>query len=222
MSSSPYDIVTVGGGLGASAFAASMASKGVRVLVLEKELQFKDRVRGEYIATWGVAEAQELGIKNALLKSCAIEIPFVEMGFGPRNLLETTSQRLPGISFFHPEMQETVLAEAQRAGAEVRRGVSVTDVQTGPHPSVVAGSNGREEKISARLIVIADGRGSIARKWAAFSLKNDAHPFHFAGVLLEGVSGRRDMCTFVFNPELGLVGGIVPESKDRCRAYLGY
>jgi flavin-dependent dehydrogenase len=52
LNSLPYDIVTVGGGLGASAFAASMARQGVQVLVLEKELQFRDRVRGEYLATW--------------------------------------------------------------------------------------------------------------------------------------------------------------------------
>jgi len=45
MNSLAYDIVMVGGGLGASAFAASMARQGVRVLILEKETQFKDRVR---------------------------------------------------------------------------------------------------------------------------------------------------------------------------------
>ena len=40
--------------------------------------------------------------------------------------------------------------------------------------------------------------------------------------LLTGVSGRKDTCNFVFNPEFGLVGGLVPQSKDRFRAYLGY
>ena len=65
MGSSTFDVVTVGGGLGASACAASMARSGMRVLVLEKETQFKDRVRGEYIATWGVAEARELGRRSA-------------------------------------------------------------------------------------------------------------------------------------------------------------
>jgi menaquinone-9 beta-reductase len=62
LNSLPYDIVTVGGGLGASAFAASMARQGVQVLVLEKELQFRDRVRGEYLATWGVIDAKELDL----------------------------------------------------------------------------------------------------------------------------------------------------------------
>jgi flavin-dependent dehydrogenase len=46
MSSLPFDIVTVGGGLGASAFAGAMARQGMHVLILEKETQFRDRVRG--------------------------------------------------------------------------------------------------------------------------------------------------------------------------------
>jgi 2-polyprenyl-6-methoxyphenol hydroxylase-like FAD-dependent oxidoreductase len=48
------------------------------------------------------------------------------------------------------------------------------------------------------------------------------YPFHFAGVLLEGAAVSKDLSWLVFNPQNGLVGGIVPESKNRCRAYLGY
>lgn len=222
MSSLAYDVVTVGGGLGASAFAASMAKQGVRVLILEKEPQFKDRVRGEYMCPWGVAEAKKLGVDAALKNNCATELPFVDMGFGPRNLPETTPQQLASISFFHPEMQETLLAQAESAGAEVRRGVSATNIQPGANPSVLAASNGHEERITARLIVAADGRASAARKWAGFSVQKDEHPYHFAGVLLTGVPVRKDGCSFIFNPEFGLVGGVVPQGDGRCRAYLGY
>ena len=62
MISDTYDIITVGGGLGACALARVMAEEGKRVLVLEREREFKDRVRGEYMCPWGVAEARELGI----------------------------------------------------------------------------------------------------------------------------------------------------------------
>src|SRR5262249_35796017 len=89
-------------------------------------------------------------------------------------------------------------------------------------PSIVVASNGHEERISARLVVIADGRGSVARKWAGFSVATDPHPFYFSGVLLEGVPDRRGMGKFVFNPKFGLVAGLVPQSKNRFRAYLGY
>ena len=42
-----FDVVTVGGGMAASALAIAMARSGARVLVLEKETKFRDRVRGE-------------------------------------------------------------------------------------------------------------------------------------------------------------------------------
>ena len=45
MNSKTYDIVTVGGGLGGSALAKAIAEHGARVLVLESETQFRDRVR---------------------------------------------------------------------------------------------------------------------------------------------------------------------------------
>jgi menaquinone-9 beta-reductase len=221
--SSHYDVVTIGGGLGASAFATSMAKHGVRVLILEKETQFKDRVRGEYLVPWGMAEAKQLGLEAALMNSCATALPFIDMGFGPRNLVETTAQQLPALSYFHPEMQQTLLAEAEGAGAEVRRGVNVTSLQPGPDPSLTATSNGGPaEHISARLIVAADGRGSQARKWAGFPTRKDAEPYYFAGVLLDGLSVPGDLCTFIFNPDIGLVGGIVPQSENRSRMYLGY
>src|SRR4029077_16297760 len=93
----------VGGGLAASSFAKSMAERGAKVLILEQEKHFKDRVRGEYIVTWGVAEARELGILDLLRQACASELPWIEMGFGFRDLRVTTPQQLPGLSFSHPE-----------------------------------------------------------------------------------------------------------------------
>ena len=61
MASGTYDIITVGGGLGGSALALAMAEHGARVLVLERESHFRDRVRGEGMHAWGVPEARALG-----------------------------------------------------------------------------------------------------------------------------------------------------------------
>ena len=57
MTSGIYDIITVGGGLGGASLAKAMAEHGAKVLVLERETQFKDRVRGEGMMPWGVADA---------------------------------------------------------------------------------------------------------------------------------------------------------------------
>ena len=222
MNFSHYDLVTVGGGLGASALAISMAKQGAHVLVLERETQFRDRVRGEVLAPWGVAEAKELGIAELLLRTCAKEVPWVEMGFGPRNLVETTPQQAPFFTFSHPEMQEALLAEAERAGAQVRRGVTVVGIEPSRSNPVVVARNKSEERIAARLVVAADGRGSGVRKWARFTTQKNAQPFHFAGVLLTEVSGRDDLIPYPFSPDQGLVVATAPLTKQRWRAYLGY
>lgn len=222
MNSPQFDLVTVGGGLGASALAIAMARNGARVLVLEKETQFRDRVRGEGLAPWGVAEARALGIADFLLKTCAKEVPWVEMGFGPRNLTETTPQKEPFLTYCHPEMQGALLAEAEQAGAQVRRGVTVEAVELGANNAAVIARTAKAERISSRLVVGADGRGSAVRKWASFETQKGPQPFHFAGVLLTGVSGRDDIVTFLFNPDLGLVVAMVPQTNQRWRAYLGY
>ena len=47
-----YDIITVGGGLAGATLAKAMAENGVRVLVIERERQFKVRVRGEGTFPW--------------------------------------------------------------------------------------------------------------------------------------------------------------------------
>ncbi|MCH8816031.1 MAG: FAD-dependent monooxygenase, partial [Chloroflexi bacterium] len=136
-----YDIVTVGGGLGGASLARSMALEGRRVLVLERETEFKDRVRGEQLSSWGSGEARELGVYDLLLGTCASEMRYWDVYVGPnriqhRDLTETTPTGLPNLAFFHPEMQETLVAEAEKAGAEVRRGARVRDVQRGETPTV--------------------------------------------------------------------------------------
>jgi 2-polyprenyl-6-methoxyphenol hydroxylase-like FAD-dependent oxidoreductase len=224
--SKPFDLVTVGGGMGASALAIAMARAGARVLVLEKETRFRDRVRGEALVPWGVAEARLLGIVDLLLQSCAKAVPWVDMGFGPRNLVETTTQKEPFLTYCHPEMQELLLAEAENAGAQVRRGVTVENVEPrgaagAKHPTVTA-RNGNAERIPARLVVGVDGRGSAVRRWGGFTVEKDPLPFHFAGVQLTDVRSREDLAIFVFNPELGMVLGMVPQTRGRWRSYLGY
>jgi 2-polyprenyl-6-methoxyphenol hydroxylase-like FAD-dependent oxidoreductase len=222
MKSEQFDLVTVGGGIGASALALAMAREGARVLVIEKEQKFRDRVRGEYLAPWGVAEAKELGIADLLMRHCAKEVPWVEMGFGPRNVAETTPQKMSAISFCHPEMQEVLLAEAAQAGVQVRRATSVQGIEPDANHPVVVSQNGKDERIEARLVVGADGRGSAVRKWINFTTQKNGQHFQFAGVLLTGVAGRDDLVKFLFNPDLGLVIATVPQTRQRWRAYLGY
>ena len=53
-----FDVVIVGGGVGGSALAANLAESGLSVRLLERETEFVDRVRGEFMSQWGVVECQ--------------------------------------------------------------------------------------------------------------------------------------------------------------------
>jgi menaquinone-9 beta-reductase len=60
------DAVIVGAGIAGSALAISLARSGYSVALLEKSTAHVDRVRGEFIVPWGVAEAKALGILDVL------------------------------------------------------------------------------------------------------------------------------------------------------------
>ncbi len=221
MAAQIYDIITVGGGIAASSLAKAMAERGAKVLVLEREKRFKDRVRGEAVVPWGVAEAEELGTYRLLRETCAHDVPYVEGGSGLRDLRATTQQQLPLLSFQHQVMQETLLEAAEGAGAEVRRGVSVERIECGAEPAVVVDGHS-QERVPARLVVAADGRGSIVRKWAGFPVREQINACYMAGVLLTDVHASTETCYAVFNPELGTWFGLFPQAGDRFRAYLVY
>jgi menaquinone-9 beta-reductase len=216
-----YDIITIGGGIAASALAKAMAERGAKVLILERETQFKDRVRGEGMVCWGCGEARELGIYELLRKSCGHDVPFIEAGMGPRDFTRTTPQRLPLLSFRHQVMQETLLAAAEQAGADVRRGVTVEQIETGKTPAVIT-NGGSHERIAARLVVAADGRGSVARKWGGFAVQEQSNPYFMAGVLFTGVKAPADTIYLMFNPIFGMCAVLVPLGDSRFRAYLIY
>lgn len=220
MTAARYDIVTVGGGIAASTLAKAMAERGAKVLVLERETRFKDRVRGEAAVSWGVAEAKALGILDLLKESCAHEVPYVEGGTGLRDLTITTLHHLPLLSFPHQVMQETLLAAAENAGAEVRRGVTVQHIERGTEPVVVIG--GKHERISSRLVIAADGRSSAARKWGGFPVREQSNGYFMAGVLLTDVQAPKDTMHAIFNPELGTWTGLIPQAGGHFRAYLTY
>jgi 2-polyprenyl-6-methoxyphenol hydroxylase-like FAD-dependent oxidoreductase len=222
MTSDIYDIATIGGGLGSSALAKGMAEAGKRVLVLEREQVFKDRVRGEYMSPWGVAEAQKLGIHELIKNSCGTDAPIVDMGFGPRDLIATTPQQLPALGFCHPEMQETLLNAAKQAGAEVRRGVTVTQIKPGPILSVTTQDEFGTSEIKSRFVVAADGRTSMARKQLGFDINEAPQPFFFAGLLLADMTAPEGHAYLLFNPAIGMETAITPVGRGRSRTYVAY
>ena len=231
METTNYDIITIGGGLGGAALAKVMAESGARMLVLESEPQFKDRVRGEVMVSWGVAEAQELGIYEIMKSAGGREIELEERVAGQsgeankpahRHLSSTTIPGLPKLTFYHPEMQEAVLQAASNAGATVHRGVRVRGLESDGGPKIIVTVDGAEQEFTARLIVGADGRSSGTRKWGGFEvLKRQAKTF-CAGILFDGMDSPDDSSQNYRAFDNGLTALLFPQGKRRVRAYLCY
>jgi len=225
--SETFDSVIVGGGLAGATLAKSLAEKGVNVLVVEREEKFRDRVRGELMTPWGVAEAEKLGVAELLRTRCAHALPWVDFYSGNtltvhRDVAATTPQQLTCLAFYHPEMQETLLEAAATAGAKVRRGVSVQEVRPGARPSVVLQAKGGSEEVRARLVVGADGRSSTVCKTAGFSPQRDPDRLLLAGVLLENFCGRQDEGKIVIDSNVGRIAAVFPQGNARARAYFCY
>jgi len=221
-----FDLITIGGGLAGSTLAAAMAERGFSVLVLERDTQFKDRIRGEGISPWGVDEARRLGIYDLLRSSCGHELTQAAATIGPlsmplRDLTTTTPQRAPLLTFFHPKMQETLLDWAVGKGAEVRRGVTVTAVKGGVDPTVTMVGQGQDEQLHARLIVGADGRRSMVRHWGGFTVNQDPERNIICGVMMENMQVAADTLQWLIQPDSGKIVVLFPQ-RDCVRAYLEY
>ncbi len=217
-----YDVITVGGGLAGSALAKCLAERGCRVLVLERETQFRDRVRGEQMHPWGVAEARSLGLYDRLVETCGHQTRWwtTYAGGSPlrRRDLEQTPHRAGSFNFYHPDMQETLIGMASEAGAEVRRGVSVDSVTPGSPATVTFRERGHGREIKARLVVGADGRASRVRRWAGFTVRQDPDLLTVAGALVEGAQLPPHDGVHIAGGPSGRVL-IAPQRKQRARVY---
>jgi 2-polyprenyl-6-methoxyphenol hydroxylase-like FAD-dependent oxidoreductase len=184
-----YDLVIVGGGLAGSSLAIALANGGARILIVEQQNQFRDRIRGEVLMPWGSLEAKRLGIYDLLLESCAIQVAYYSRfrsGAPPvvRDLLATTPAATCCMTFSHPAMQEVLLSHAEALGTEVRRGEAVASIVHGEVPRVHIGSD--TKGLSARLVVLADGRDSRLRSFLGFEVQHDPEQLVTAGMILEG------------------------------------
>ena len=220
-----YDLAIVGGGVAGAALAGAMASAGARVLVLEAESHFRDRVRGEAIMPWGVAEVKLLGLDHTLIQAAANPLPFWDSYAGAdrsghRDLRRTTPVEEPVLACYHPKLQEALLRWAEGCGAEVRRGVRVTGLDTSRSNPTLSADTG--SKISGRLVVGADGRGSTVRSMAGFRTHQDIEQNLVAGVLMEQVALSDDATHAWLDTSKGRFILHFPQGRGRARVYLCY
>ena len=214
-------IVIVGGGIAGSSLAYALASAGEDVVVLEASEAFEDRVRGETMQVWGVAEAQDLGVSDVLLGAGAHVAPVwrqyapdAEPADIPMSILR------PGVdgtlNLRHPAACQALLDAAGAAGASVERGIR--DVTLAPG-SVRYRVGDDERSVAAALVVGADARGSAVRRQIGVTLERSEAISYIAGLLLDGLDGVPDDHDAVVNED-GVTLLLFHQGHGRARAYV--
>jgi flavin-dependent dehydrogenase len=174
------EVVVVGGGIAGSALATVLARGGFEVLVLERQTAYRDKVRGEAMLCWGVAEMLRLDLEKPLLDAggsyVTRVVPYDEV-FEPSQAqagARRLDNLLPGVAgsfdVGHPEACEALVHAAAEAGATVVRGVGDVEVTAGAAPAVRYEHDDVAHEVSCRLVVGADGRMSTVRRQLGIEL----------------------------------------------------
>jgi 2-polyprenyl-6-methoxyphenol hydroxylase-like FAD-dependent oxidoreductase len=223
-----YDLIVIGGGIAGSALAATMARAGSSVLLLEQSAVYEDRVRGEWIAPWGVTETRRLGLYD-LLRAAGGHHLLRHVTYDESRSAEMSEQRALPLSIFapdvpgplcigHPHHCQTLFDEAGRAGATALRDVRVKTIAP---PRVAYEHDGQVHEATARLVVGADGRLSPTREAAGIKLHQDKPHHWFAGLLIDGAPGWADDLQAI-GTEGDFAFLAFPQGRGRVRVYGGY
>jgi len=195
MSRESFEVAIVGGGVAGAALGGALAGAGKRVLILERSERFEDIVRGEWLAPWGVAEAQTLGLYD-LMRAAGAHHLAQHYGFDETRApsvayaaplpLDAFRPGVPGpLCIGHPHFCQTLLDHAARQGAVVLRGVTDTRVTSGSPPDLRYAHAGVQHSAAAQLVVGADARASSMRRQLGIALHEAPAHHLFAGLLVE-------------------------------------
>jgi 2-polyprenyl-6-methoxyphenol hydroxylase-like FAD-dependent oxidoreductase len=202
MTTSPrFDVAIVGAGIAGSALAGVLARGGFSVLVVEREPDFRDRIRGELTWPWGVTEVTRLGLMEVLESAGRVEIPEIHF-FENRRVGETYRwEAAPIIGFPHPNLQEALFGWASSLGATTMRPAKAVGFTSNGHAAVTVAQDGQEITYTARLVIGADGKLSQARRWARGETVTDPEHHRFGGVLTTGAQfDRQSFCNAATPP----------------------
>jgi 2-polyprenyl-6-methoxyphenol hydroxylase-like FAD-dependent oxidoreductase len=226
------EIVIVGAGIGGSALAAVLARAGIAVTLLEKSLVHVDHVRGEWLAPWGVAETQRLGLYEGLIAAGGHHLGR-HIAYGDDVDPQTAESQLLDLTIFenagfkpplcmrHPDMCDLLNAEAAKSGAELIRGVTDLQVVAGIAPKVRYRHDGVEREFRPRIVVGADGRNSIVRAQCGIEQHRDPTHHLMAGMLVDNTNGwPADLQIFGTEDRVNFLA--FPQSPERVRLYICY
>lgn len=150
------DIAIVGGGVAGGLAAIHLARAGFSVVVFEKNRRAGETVCGEFLSDEALPLLREVGLEP-VKQLGGVEITDFRL-HGPHYSSELKLPR-PAVAVARAKLDEALLETAQAAGAEIRRGVAVTDILEGLDEttgSILLSTTAGETR--AQRLIVATGK----------------------------------------------------------------
>ncbi len=228
-STGQIDVAIVGAGIGGSSLAIVLARQGLSVLMLEKSAQHKDVVRGEWLAPWGVSEANDLNLTALYMSSGAhrptrhisySEFASAEESEAQTLHIESAAQENP-LCLGHPKTCNLLNDEAVRLGVIFHRGITALKVTPGIPPRLEYVFAGEAKTLEPRWIVGADGRNGVVARQIGCNQQQDAEHHLFSGRLVDEAQGwPEDLQVIATEGEANVLA--FPQGDGKVRIYLGW
>lgn len=165
-----FDVLIAGGGPAGCATAAALSDLGLSVLLADAGVDRSKQLAGELLHPSGVEDLRALGLGAVIDGTHVPRVRgFAVMdsdGATHRTVVLPYAQEEHGVTFEHAAFAGSLLeAIGARVGVTVAR-ARVTDVRRNDAAGVevVLTGEGTTRLVQARLLVAADGRGSLVRK----------------------------------------------------------
>lgn len=225
-----YDVIIVGAGPGGSSAACSLAERGFRVLLIDKEHFPREKVCGDGIAPRAVHSLYRLGLRDELQGRFKRTegIRFYATHGGLTEVSYPMGSRYPDHGYVIPrrELDAILLARADGLGAEVMQGCRVTGVlppRGGRFPGVAAECGGEKKILEGRFIVGADGPSSTIGKELGLLRSDPLYLGVSVRCYMAGVKGISDFLEIY--PEDAIspsCGWIFPVDEETANVGVGY
>lgn len=219
-----YDVIVVGGRVAGSSTAMLLASRGHKVLIIERAEMPSDTISTHAVMRTGVLQLTRWGVLDRVIGSDTPPIRNITLGFGDERIPFQIKPEFGVDTFYGPRrylLDDALAKVAEDAGAEFRGHTTVTDLlhrSDGGVMGVRVGHKSGGEPITARWVIGADGYKSRvadlvgSQIYRSHDATNAVSYGYYEGVDADGF-------WFQFTP--GVNAGLIPTNDEQCLVFCG-